>query len=179
MTRDIIISAGHSLSDPGAISDGVTEASLTMKYRDALVKKLRDNGYRVITPTDDLSLRQTIKEAKAFPKTLAIELHFNAFNREAHGVEAFYTRADYLSLEVAKALLKASEKHLGLRNRGAKTSNQSHRRRLGFTDELNHGVLLEICFMDNPKDIQKVSDIERWAEVMFSAIDSVLKKNKN
>ncbi len=176
---DIIISAGHNFSDPGAQSDGINEATLTMSYRDALASVLRSMGYRVITPRDNLSLRQTIQEALAFPKTLAIELHFNAYNGEAHGVEAFYTKADYLSLEVSKAILKACETTLGLKNRGAKTSAQSHRKRLGFTDDLKHGIILEICFMDNLEDRHKVQNVHRWAEVVAKAIDKKLVKNKD
>ena len=175
VVRDIVISAGHSLSDPGAQALGVNEADLTMKFRDALAHWFRQKDYRVITPSDEYSLRETIKEAKAFPKTLALELHFNAFNGKAHGVECFYTRADYLAFEVAKAVLEAHHK-MGLKNRGAKTSKQSHRGRLGFVDELPHGLLLEVCFMDNPEDLALVKSPTVWAEVVGTAIAKVLSK---
>ena len=175
MTRDIVISAGHSLSDPGAQALGVNEADLTMKFRDALAHWFRQQDYRVITPNDEYSLRETIKEAKAFPKTLALEIHFNAFNGKAHGAEAFYTRADYLAFETAKAILEVHHK-MGLKNRGAKTSKQSHRGRLGFVDELPHGLLLEVCFMDNPEDMALVESPKVWAEAVGLAIVKVLKR---
>ena len=70
---------------------------------------------------------------------------------------------------MCKAILQASE-GLGLRNRGAKTSKQSHRGRLGFVDELPHGILLEVCFMDNEDDLIKVQNVKRWAEAIGTAM---------
>jgi N-acetylmuramoyl-L-alanine amidase len=169
--REIIISAGHNLKDPGAVSNGVKESDLAMEYRDVLAHTLRQRDWRVITPSDVYSVRETIKYCKLFPKLVVIEIHFNAFNGEAEGVEAFCGTGE-LSNRLSGMLVKNTSKAFGLRDRGVKRDTQSKRRRLGLIRELKNSIIFEVCFMDNPEDMAKVEDIKQWAKVVADTIES-------
>lgn len=56
----IFISAGHYLSDPGAVAFGTTEAKEMMLTRDLIVQELKAQGVEFFSVPDDLSLPGTI-----------------------------------------------------------------------------------------------------------------------
>lgn len=175
-----IISAGHSLSDPGAVSrvstgdpsgstKEVTESSLNILYRDSLVEYLRNTlQKRVVTPVDTFSLKQTLEYAKMFPEgTLAVELHFNsASNPEASGIEVFYHGGNKRCQQIANRVSEGISKVLFQKNRGAKPSERSARGRLGFVDDLRDAILIEIGFMSNEEELWKFLKLDNrnlWA----------------
>ena len=175
---DIILSAGHVASgshyDPGAVVGGKEEALLVLSYRDELAHQLRGLGFRVITPRDDYTLKQTIDFATQFKvNTVTLELHFNVYNGSAEGVEAFFDGKTKLSKALAKGLVDSLSLALGQENRGVKTEASSKRGKLGLLRSAPYPVILEIAFMDNPDDMEKVGDIETWAEVAAQAIHEV------
>lgn len=178
LDKEIIISAGHHIKDPGAMALGQKENELCMKFRDHLATSLRNMGFRVITPVDSYSLHETIKFANQFPNVPAIDLHFNAFNGLARGVEVFSKKADGLGNTMGKVLCDTSEA-FGFANRGVKTPDASARKRLGFLDQLKHGIIFEIAFMDNTGDMAKIDEpheVRLWAATIANAIDSNWKK---
>lgn len=172
--KEIIISAGHHLKDPGAIALGNQENKLCMIFRDALAGELRNLGFRVITPIDSYSLHETIKFSNMFPDVPAIDLHFNAFNGNAKGSEVFSKRADGLGNVLGKVLCDTSEA-FGFTNRGVKTPDSSARKRLGFLDKIKHGIVFEIAFMDNEGDMKLIDEpkeIKSWAKAVATAVDT-------
>lgn len=171
--KEIIISAGHHLKDPGAMAFGLQENNLCMLFRDHLASELRNLGFRVITPVDQYSLHETIKFAAQFPDVPAIDLHFNAFNGNAKGSEVFSKKADGLGNTLGKVLCDTSAA-FGFANRGVKTPDSSARKRLGFLDKIKHGIVFEICFMDNEGDMSLVDEpkeIKAWAKAMATAVN--------
>ena len=59
----IVLTAGHSSTDPGACSGGYTEAGLMLELRDVTAEMLRDLGHVVIEDGGDgenLPLRHAI-----------------------------------------------------------------------------------------------------------------------
>lgn len=177
---DIILSAGHVALgpnyDPGATirSTGETEAHLVLAYRNELAHQLRELGFRVITPNDTMTLRQTIDFAKGFKiNTVTLELHFNVFDTKAEGVEAFFDGKTKLSKALALSLVEKLSESLDQKNRGVKTEASSKRGKLGLLREAPYPVILEVAFMDNPLDMAKVGNVEHWASVASQAIKAV------
>ena len=63
MTK-FVISAGHSNTDPGAKSNGTTEASIVTDFRDLLANHLYKLGHFVVTdglPGESWALKDAIK----------------------------------------------------------------------------------------------------------------------
>ncbi len=156
------ISAGHSNIpgtnyDPGAVGvNGRTEASETVKMRDAVINHLVDGGYKVIKDLDGESLKQYLNRIQTGTGSVVVEFHFNAFNSTATGVEVLVQRdADKMDKAFAKALadITAIETGLPLRNGGVKSESESARGSLGLMREAGLVALIEICFIDNPKDM--------------------------
>lgn len=165
----IILSAGHSPDSPGASALGKREHELTREYARALHDALRDAGVPVMLINQSLPLRERIQlmKARKTPRDLAMEIHFNAANGKAHGTEVFYPMGDVTCLKVSRDILLKTSGALGLRNRGAKLQNRSARGTLGWVKE--GGILIEVCFMDNPEDMSKVNPTV-WAEAVVAAL---------
>ena len=70
----IVLTAGHSSTDPGACSGGYTEAGLMLELRDVTAELLRDLGHVVIEDGDDgenLPLRHAISLIEQAPSPLS------------------------------------------------------------------------------------------------------------
>ena len=75
----IVLTAGHSSTDPGACSGGYTEAGLMLELRDVTAEMLRDMGHVVIEDGGDgenMPLRHAI--SLIGQGAIALELHTNA-----------------------------------------------------------------------------------------------------
>lgn len=179
--KTIIVSAGHSpLLDSGAVTkDGKRECDLVIPLRDALARKLRDSGVRVVSVSDAYSLSQTIKFSKSIPHDIAVEIHMNyCDNESAEGVEVLYRKGEARMSQLATVLSLELSKAFDLKNRGAKDDTKSARGRLGFLRELENSVLIEACFLSNPTDLSKVvGHEEAWgakvAEVLIRWCDKI------
>jgi len=185
---DVVLSAGHvalgSNYDPGAEGkreDGskIQEATLVLAYRDELAHCLREKGFRVITPNDTLTLKQTIDFAMNFKiNTVTLELHFNAFNGSAEGIEAFYDGKTKLSKALATKLTEKLSEALDQKNRGVKTEASSKRGKLGLLRSAPYPVILEIAFLDSLSDMAKVGNVDHWASIASDAVYEVACESK-
>lgn len=154
----ILISAGHSDSDPGAIAFGRREADIATEFRTILVKCLADLGIQAETDgkgRENLPLREAVKLAKG--KDIAIEIHLNASaNATASGVETLSAPDD---MQLGAKLCAAVSKSLNIRNRGAKPENSGQHHRLAFVQA--GGIILELFFLTNPNDLAAY-DGRKW-----------------
>lgn len=162
----IFISAGHNKrligGDPGAIGVcGIKEADLTVELRNLIVEELKLLGADYRTDVDSETLSQYIARIKPGSRSVVCDLHFNSSVNLATGVEVIVKDgSSQLERKLANEICKmiaatcnvANER---LVNRGVKSEAQSHRGRLGIL-HTNAGisVLPEICFINNPKDLQ-------------------------
>ena len=166
-----VITAGHSDSDPGAISPtGVTEESIAEEARDMLASALLARGHAVLmdgNPGQNLPLSAAM--ALIGRGAIAVELHTNSASSTATGVETIsLPKHKALSQALSKALSDA----LGLRLRGDKgwiDQSQSARGRLGYVSA--GGIIVELFFLSNPNDYaawqaKKTRAIEALADVL-------------
>ena len=171
----IVLTAGHSSTDPGACAGGHTEAGLMLELRDVTAEMLRDMGHVVIEDGGDgenLPLRQAISLIEQ--GAIAVELHTNASdNPAARGVEAI-SLPDQRRL--SQRLAQRVADVLGTRVRGAGgwiDQSQSARGRLGYVNA--GGVILETFFISNPLERDfYLADPMAVAQAIAGVIDSEL-----
>ena len=161
MGKPIVITAGHSNNDPGAVNGSFHEAVHVTKVRNALAHILREAGYTVLTDgVGDINepLPAAIKLVKG--ADIALELHCNASaNKTATGVE---TIALPKQKAVAQDISAAVAKVYGFKLRGEKgwiDQSQSHRGKLGYVSA--GGMILELGFLSNDADM-KVMENNFW-----------------
>ena len=158
MGKPIVITAGHSNNDPGAVNGSFHEAVHVTKVRNALAHILRGAGYTVLTDgVGDINepLPSAIKLVKGVD--IALELHCNASaNKTASGVE---TIALPKQKAVAQDISAAVAKVYGFKLRGEKgwiDQSQSHRGKLGYVSA--GGMILELGFLSNDADMKVMQD---------------------
>lgn len=160
MIKPIIITAGHSTTDPGAVAGPLTEADICTDFRNLVAHYLRKDGIPFITDGKDgenLPLARAIALVKAQPGALAVEFHCNAAaNPSATGVE---TLSSLKGAALGAAICKAIADALGIKNRGAKGEGAGQHSRLGFVQA--GGVIVELFFLSNPQDLRRYLD-RKW-----------------
>lgn len=153
----LLISAGHNTADSGAVSEGVTEASIALEFRNEISDRLKKRGYNVLT--DGLGQEnQTKEEAVSLAKRsqVAIEFHLNSSaNREAAGVEVLGVEKDK---KLSQSISKSISDVLGSPLRGDKgwksqTESQHGAGGLYFVNQ-GKGVIVESFFLSNPKELE-------------------------
>ena len=147
-----VLTAGHSETDPGAVSDGYTESRLMTELRDRTADVLRGWGHTVIEDGADGRNMPLQHAISLIPKgRLAVELHVNAATSpRATGVE---TIALPKLKSFAQVLSQQVAHQIGTRVRGDRgwiDQSQSHRGRLGYVNA--GGVILETFFINNPDE---------------------------
>ena len=170
---EVLISAGHSDTDPGAVSNGHTEAKLALQLRDSVAAYLRQYGVKVVEDGNDgqnLPLTDAIRLAKG---RFAIEIHFNAGPESAAGVEcialpAMRYHAQRLAASVASVL---RNKLRG--DHGYIDQSKSARGRLGFVQA--GGLILEVCFLSNRQETAYyMANSSKVAQELAKAIEELV-----
>jgi N-acetylmuramoyl-L-alanine amidase len=165
-TCTFILDPGHGMGnrvrgryDPGAVSQGVEEASIAMAWANELRGLLTSMGHRVVRTRKDrhdpcpVSRRDDI--AVAYGGTAMISLHCNAANGVANGTETFYRGAEDKAL--AEKLTAAVCSALGTKSRGVKTEQESQHKSLAVM-EFPNCWLIELGFIDHTGDRAKMLD---------------------
>jgi N-acetylmuramoyl-L-alanine amidase len=148
----IAINAGHTKSGAGSGAVGcINESTETRKVVAALIPLLQKQGHTVINATVDTAatqqayLQQTVKIANQSKADLFISIHFNAGG--GTGCECYtYKKQNVKQAQNVNAQLQK----LGFRNRGIKDGTSFYV--VKYTTM--PAVLLEVCFVDNCKDMQ-------------------------
>lgn len=153
MTK-VVITAGHSNTDPGAVNGNVTEAEITTDMRNIVAYCLRDLGIEAVTDGTG-SQNDTLSNAIKLIKQgeIAIEFHCNAFYLPtAAGVEALAQPKDKV---ICQKLCAAVSDVMGIPVRGSdkgfKPENSGQHSRLAYVS--NGGIILELFFLSNSAEL--------------------------
>jgi len=156
MKRTLILSAGHNPRAKGAQVGDTSEYSLNCRVVMELTDALRKLGVNPVVVDSSMSLTERIAWINSnYPEAICIEFHHNVFNKKAEGTEVFFKAGDKIGFDLGKKMLSLVSAKLSLRNRGMKLASQSARGSLAWVSGLSHGLLWEVCFMDNPEDITR------------------------
>lgn len=157
----ICLDPGHGMGnrkagvfDPGAEGSGTDEAAVTLEW--ALTGKflLPKQDIEVFLTRDDQTDPTPVgtrdDRAKAAKCTHFISIHCNSANGKASGIEVFYR--DTVDKAFAGHVMTALAAATGLPIRGLKKESESQHSRLAVLDFGPPACLIEIGFIDNPKD---------------------------
>lgn len=159
----IYLIAGHHNNDSGATA----QHSVGLIKESELTKELRDLIYSYLThiekidelfikrDNDNTTLNKLINDLNKVVTVndLVVDIHFNAFNGKATGTEIIIpTISSKIEKELSALIAEHTSEILNINNRGVKTEKDTARGRIGILKGKGNRILLEICFMDNPKD---------------------------
>lgn len=153
----VFLSAGHSLTDPGAVANGRKEADIAVDFRNMVALYLDRAGIPVVTDgshKDNWPLKQAAAEARKHK--IAVEFHCNAASPSATGVETLQGDSDFA---LGQSICDAISVQLGIKNRGAKPENSGQHHRLAFVQA--GGIIVELFFITNLSDLAAY-DAKKW-----------------
>ena len=163
MSKIIVLTAGHSNTDPGAVNGSDREADIAQDIRNIVASILRDD-YGLTVRTDgegkgNLPLREAVKLIRG--SDVAIEFHTNAAaSKAATGVEALSTPKNKRWCQV---LSRAVADATGWKLRGEggyKPDNAGQHSRLAYAQA--GGIVFEPFFISNDADLKLFKE-RKWA----------------
>ena len=157
----IVITAGHSNADSGAVNGSDRESDIAQDMRNIVAYYLRAKGISFRTDGEgkgNATLAQAVKLIKG--SAIAVEFHCNASsNAAANGVEALAQTKDKV---ISQKLCKAVSGVMGsvLRgDQGWKPENSGQHSRLAYVS--NGGIILELFFISNDEELKIWKD-RKW-----------------
>lgn len=167
MEKTVILSAGHSLTDPGAIcpwDKNITETKIVMQITRYAAEILRVHSVGVLEVPDDIDLQGTINWINTRPNTidLAVEIHVNSASApEARGVEGWHYTKDEASKKLAQWTTDAVMAESGMPNRGTIDETRNRWGILGFIHYTKPlAALIECGFITNKQDVEILTSQE-------------------
>ncbi|MET3696771.1 N-acetylmuramoyl-L-alanine amidase [Bacillus oleivorans] len=173
----IIVDPGHGYTDPGATGFGTHEKDVVLDVATRVKGYIQQTPLQVsLTRESDrfLSLAERVTFAKEQGGDIFVSIHTNAYNGEANGTETYYYKAaatnPYTSQSRALAIYIQNRvlEAWGLYDRGVKPGNFHVLR-----ENTMPAVLVELGFIDNTGDYQKISSPEerqKAAKAIFFGI---------
>ena len=162
MSKIIVLTAGHSNTDPGAVNGSDREADIAQDIRNIVASILRDD-YGLTVRTDgegkgNLPLREAVKLIRG--SDVAIEFHTNAAaSKAATGIEALSTPKNKRWCQV---LSRAVADATGWKLRGEggyKPDNAGQHSRLAYAQA--GGIVFEPFFISNDADLKLFKE-RKW-----------------
>lgn len=160
LTR-IVITAGHSNTDPGAVSDGYKEADYAADMRNYVAYYLRNWGFDVVTDGEGRVNAPLAQAVRLIPGSdLAVEFHLNAStNKTARGIEVLSRdNRKRISQRIAKAVQSVTESVLR-GDEGWKPEDSGQHKRLAFVSA--GGLIVELGFITNFTEMKVLME-KRW-----------------
>ncbi|NJM23789.1 MAG: N-acetylmuramoyl-L-alanine amidase [Richelia sp. RM2_1_2] len=146
------IDIGHNLPVDGGAVGIQSENKLVMDVGANVIYRLRKAGHQVVeckpgwaSSTSD-SLRRRCTTANQARADVFVSIHFNAFNRKAHGTEVFAISTTGRS--IAKRVVDKIAA-LGFTNRGVKDGSRLY----VVKNTSMPAILVECCFCDSSRDM--------------------------
>lgn len=161
------VHAGHNWKVPGA-SGCFPETREDRVVKDKVIALLRQNGHTVYDCTDDAgttssqNLANIVRKCNAHSVSLDISIHFNAFNRSAHGTEVLQYSSG--TQAVAQRIVNKIAS-LGFTNRGVKNGSGLYVLR----NTKAPAILIECCFCDSQTDAN-IYNADKMAKAIVEGI---------
>jgi N-acetylmuramoyl-L-alanine amidase len=179
----IVISAGHTSMDPGAIFQDLREADLNRDIAKRVIPYLeKAKGIEVQAVPLDLPLFQRIEWINNTGWTEAdndvlVEIHVNDADGSKRGLEAWYEGdGNNSSQKLAALLVDELVNEFKWESHGAK-SEYDHE--LGMLTFLNRtkpaATIIEVLYIDNPDDIKILKDSEQLEKIAANIARAILK----
>nr|DAE86731.1 MAG TPA: Cell wall hydrolase autolysin [Caudoviricetes sp.] len=175
LTR-IVITAGHSNTDPGAVADGYKEADYAADMRNYVAYYLRNWGFDVVTDGEGRVNAPLAQAVRLIPGSdLAVEFHLNtSTNKTAKGIEVLARdNKRQIAQNIARAIQSVTDSVLR-GDDGWKPEDSGQHKRLAFVSA--GGLIVELGFISNFTEMKTLVD-KRWlvAKAIAEAIREMYK----
>ncbi|MCH7307554.1 N-acetylmuramoyl-L-alanine amidase [Acinetobacter sp. NIPH 1852] len=166
----IVLTAGHSNNQPGAVNGKDTEHELMTKARDAIAKILRADGFTVLTDGEEGDNQLLSQAVKLVPKgDIAIELHLNGGVKTAKGIEALANSTLKTECQKLCSAINQAYNFVLRGDKGWKSSTSGQHHRLAFCEA--GGIVLENFFITNDAELAAFkSDPEKLYQALADTI---------
>lgn len=176
--KALLVSAGHSETDPGAVNSkfGWKEADIAVQLRDKTAAHLRAQGFTVSEDGAD-GVNEPLTRAIALAQKItaaggvAVEFHLNAAaSPAAGGIEVLsLPNHKQLAQSIAAAINTVLKTTLRGGDGGWKPDTSGQHPRLGFCRA--GGLIIETCFISNQIETKRLLDnLDAAAAAVASAI---------
>ncbi len=184
----LLISAAHTVENPGAVYQDLREADLTRKLLGLCLPLLDAKKIEYKAVPLDLPLWQRIEWINNTGFTEAngdifVELHINDGGKR--GIEGWFrgnADSNNRSQKLTETLVNHISKLTGYQNQGSKSEYEHELTSLLILNATNPtGTCVESLYIDNPEDIAIIKDEEKFkklAESIVDGIDEFLKNEK-
>ena len=176
----LLISAAHTMENPGAVYQDLREADLTRKLLALCLPHLDAKKIEYKAVPLDLPLIQRIEwinntgysEAQG---DIFVELHINDGGKR--GVEGWYrgnASPDNRSQRLATTIVDYVCKTSGYQSQGAKSEYEHELTSLLILNSTNStGTCVELLYLDNPEDIAILKDDAKMNDLAKTIVDSI------
>lgn len=172
----ILLDSGHGGKDSGAVANDMQEKDIALEVILKLAPMLRSLQHQhnvLLTRDRDIYISPVdrLKMIVAYEPDAFISIHCNSsINPEAHGVETIY-RDDY-DFPLAQAIHKSMIANTEMRDRGIKQDIKDLGRRLAVLGDLKTpACLVEIGFISNEEDLEKIQDTDLIANALKEGVE--------
>ncbi len=176
----VLISAGHTMMDPGAIFRDLREADLTRAIAPKIIPYIEKAGLEVKGVPLDLPLLQRIQWINNTGYTeeagdVCVEIHINDGGNR--GIEAWYRgEGGNGSHKLAKVTVDTITDITGYKSQGIKSELDHELGSLTFLNRTNTAsILLETLYMDNDEDIAILKNEDKLEELAKAVATGILK----
>ncbi|MBL8015164.1 MAG: N-acetylmuramoyl-L-alanine amidase [Candidatus Doudnabacteria bacterium] len=175
-----LISAGHTVMDPGQIFGDLREADLTRKIAPKVIPHLQAAGVEVQGVPLDLPLLQRVEWINNTGYTkeandVLVEIHVNDGGKR--GIEAWFEgEGGNNSQKLAKVVVDTVCGETGYQNQGIHAEHEHELRSLTFLNRSKPAaLLLELLYIDNPEDIAILKEDAKLEELAKAVAKGILK----
>ncbi|WP_051359571.1 N-acetylmuramoyl-L-alanine amidase [Paucisalibacillus globulus] len=168
----ILIDPGHGGEDAGAVHDDVYEKSLTLSTAEKLATYLENEGATVnFTREGDTfnSLQNRVKQSNTNKTDAFISLHYDYFSDSSvNGINTYYSNSR-TSGDLANKVHSSLADNLDMNDRGIR--NEGY---YVLAHNQHPAVLLELGFMTNPGDFEKIQSEEYQKSVAKAITEGLM-----
>lgn len=175
-----LISAGHTLMDPGDIYGDLREADITRKIATMVVPHLKNSGVIAMQVPFDLPILQRIEwiNNTGYRESLndiCVEIHINSGGKR--GIEGWYKgEGGNPSQKLAKTLVDNVTATTGYRNNGVKSEYDHELGSLSFINRTNTvTTIIECLYIDNEEDIRILRNDDKLEELAAAIAGAITK----
>lgn len=176
----VIISAGHTQNEPGALKDDLREVDLTHKIATKITTRLRNKGIVTLSVPPELDLLQRIDWInktgyKEETDDICIEIHINDGGKS--GLEGWYKdKEENKSYELTLAIIEEACRVTELASQGVKSEYDHTLKTLAFLHNTNPtSSLIECLYIDSPTDQEFLRDDDRLDSLAEGIVKGILR----
>ncbi|MBU0976172.1 MAG: N-acetylmuramoyl-L-alanine amidase [Patescibacteria group bacterium] len=176
----VIVSAGHTQNEPGAVVEDLREVDLTKKIANKITSELRKNGIITLSVPPELDLLARIDWINKTgyseeTEDVCIEIHINDGGKT--GIEGWYKgNEENSSKKLTEEIVTAACAETILSSQGVNSEFQHPLQTLAFLNKVKPtSSLIECLYIDNPADQAFLRDEEKLNQLAKGVVRGIMK----